>query len=59
MNVAFKQFGIFEEFLSVGEMTVKYYGLHSRERFIRGKPTKSVYKLRAVCGRCFNLGVCC
>jgi DNA excision repair protein ERCC-6 len=57
MKVAFQQFGIFEEFLSIDEIIVKYYGHNSLKQFIRGKPIRFGYKLLALCGtsvHCFN-----
>jgi DNA excision repair protein ERCC-6 len=62
INFAFQQFGIFEEFLTVDEMIVKYYGHNSLKQFIRGKPIMFGYKLWALCGTsgyCFSFSLHC
>ena len=59
---SFQQFGIFEEFISVDEMIVKYYGRNSLKQFMRGKPIRFGYKLWAACGvsgYCYNFDLYC
>lgn len=62
INKYFQQFGIFEEFLAVDEMIVKYYGHNNLKQFIKGKPIRFGYKLWALCGSsgyCFNFDIYC
>jgi hypothetical protein len=40
----FKQWGVFEENISIDESMVKYYGHHPSKQFIRGKPVRFGYK---------------
>lgn len=56
----FRQFGVFQENLSIDEMMVRYYGRHSLKQFIRSKPIRFGYKLWAMCGDdgyCFNFSL--
>jgi hypothetical protein len=50
VNVAFEQFWTCEEFMSVDEMIVRYYGHNSLRHFIHGKSIRFGYRLWAVCG---------
>ncbi|XP_076047359.1 uncharacterized protein LOC143028888 [Oratosquilla oratoria] len=59
---SFQQFGIFEEFISVDEMMVKYYGRNSLKQFMRGKPIRFGYKFWAAYGAsgyCYNFDMYC
>lgn len=46
----FQKFGIFDSKLSIDEMMVRYYGMHSAKMFMRGKPIKFGYKFWCLCG---------
>ena len=59
---SFMKFGIFEKYLAVDEMIVKYYGHHALKQFIRGKPIRFGYKFWALCGvsgYCYNFDLYC
>ena len=59
---SFMKFGIFEKYLAVDEMIVKYYGHHALKQFIRGKPIRFDYKFWALCGvsgYCYNFDLYC
>ena len=43
------QFGVFSSCLSLDEMMIKYYGMHSAKMFMRGKPIKFGYKFWCLC----------
>jgi hypothetical protein len=52
-----EQFWTFEEFISVDEMIVKYYGHNSLKHFTHGRPLRFGYKLWVLHGasrHCFN-----
>ena len=38
INTDFQQFGIFGEYVTINDMTVKFYGSNSLREFIYGKP---------------------
>ncbi|KAL3203159.1 hypothetical protein MRX96_000428 [Rhipicephalus microplus] len=44
-----RQFGVFNESLSIDKSMVPYYGHHSCKMFIRGKPIRFWYKTRMMC----------
>ena len=48
LNTNFQKFGIFHSHLSIDEMMIRYYGMHSAKMFMKGKPIKFWY----------NFGVC-
>ncbi|XP_066958864.1 piggyBac transposable element-derived protein 2-like [Macrobrachium rosenbergii] len=50
LNDRFVQFGVFHQLLSVDESMVPYYGRHSAQMFIRGKPIRFGYKIWCLCG---------
>ena len=50
LNKNFQQWEIFEKYLPIAEMIVRYYGHHSLKQFIRAKPIRFGYKLWAMCG---------
>ena len=45
----YMQFGVFLSYLSLDEMMIKYYGMHSAKMFMRGKPIKFGYKFWCLC----------
>ena len=50
LNDNLTKFGIFHEMLSIDESMVPYFGRHSAEMFIRGKPICFGYKIWCMCG---------
>ena len=40
LNTNFQKFGIFHSHLSIDEMKIRYYGMHSEKMFMKGKPIK-------------------
>jgi hypothetical protein len=62
LNENFRKWGIFQKYLSIDEMMVRYYGRHGLKHFIRGKTIRFGYKLWALCGDsgyCFNFSLYC
>jgi len=51
INTDFQQFGIFGEYVTINEMTVKFYGSNSLREFIQGTPETFGCKVWAHCGR--------
>ena len=45
----YMQFGVFLSYLSLDEMMIKYYGMHSAKMFMREKPIKFGYKFWCLC----------
>ena len=44
LNTNFQKFGIFHSHLSIDEMKIRYYRMHSAKMFMKGKPIKFGYK---------------
>lgn len=62
LNENFKQFGIHDEYLSIDEQMVKYFGRNSLKQFIRNKPIRFGMKNWATCGEsgyCYHAKLYC
>ena len=62
INAKFQQWGVFEKYLSVDKMIIRYYEHHGLKQFIRAKPIQFDYKLWALCsvsGFCFHFSLYC
>ena len=62
INAKSQQWGVFEKYLSMDEMIIRYYGHHGLKQFIRVKPIRFGYKLWALCSAskfCFHFSLYC
>ena len=62
INHSFQKFGIFDKFLSVDEIMIRYYGYHFFKQFLKSKPIQFGYKfwaMRGVKGYCYNFDLYC
>ena len=50
LNKNFQKFGIFHSHLSIDEIMIRYYGMHSAKMFMKGKPIKFGYKFWCLWG---------
>lgn len=51
LSKAFQYHGNLEEFLSIDESMIPYYGKHYAKQFIRGKPIRFGFKMWALCSK--------
>ncbi|GFY75307.1 piggyBac transposable element-derived protein 1 [Trichonephila inaurata madagascariensis] len=51
MNANFQKWGIFDKYLSINEMMIRYYGHHYFKQYIKGKSIRFGYKMWALCGK--------
>ncbi|GFS69275.1 piggyBac transposable element-derived protein 2 [Trichonephila clavipes] len=62
MNTNFQKWGIFDKHLFIDEMMIRYYGHHYFKQYIKVKPIRFGFKMRALSGNndyCYNFDLYC
>ncbi|GFX35935.1 piggyBac transposable element-derived protein 2 [Trichonephila clavipes] len=62
MNANFQKWETFDKHLSIEEMMIRYYSHRYFKQYIKGKPIRFWYKMRALCGNngyCYNFDLYC